>query len=336
MVQPEHLLHPTSRGLYCPPGDFYIDPVRKMDRAIITHGHSDHARSGHNSVLATAPTLAFMRARYGKNFTQIEQSAEYGEFLSINGVSVRMIPAGHVLGSAQIVVEHDGCKMICTGDYKRRRDPTCAEFEVEHCDVFISEATFALPVFNHPDDRGEIAKLLKSVSDAPDRAHLVGAYSLGKAQRIIGLLREAGYDEVIFITRPVADLCEIYRQFGIELGQTELASSDQSNQTGYAGKIIVGPSQTFSDAFVKRCADPVIAFASGWMNIRARAKASGIELPLIISDHADWNELTRTVKDVDPDELWITHGREDALMRWAEIEGRKARPLNLVGYEEDG
>lgn len=335
MIKPEDLLHPRPEGLYCPPGDFFIDPVRRVDRAVVTHGHADHARAGHGAVMATRATLDIMQSRYGKTFTQSRQPADYGEPTTINGVSVKLIPAGHVLGSAQVVVEHDGCRMICTGDYKRRPDPTCAAFEVEACDVFISEATFALPVFKHPDDRGEIAKLMKSLSVFPYRTHLVGAYSLGKSQRVIALLREADYDETILITKPVEDLCALYERHGVRLGALEVVSTDTHKGERFAGRVVVGPSQSFSETFARRCADPVTAFASGWMNIRARARASGVELPLIISDHADWDELTETVSEVNPGELWITHGRADALTRWAQIEGRKARPLHLVGYDDE-
>ena len=335
MTRYEEILHPTPKGLYCPPGDFYIDPVRKVDRAVITHGHADHARAGHKAVMATPATLAMMQARYGKTFTKDRQAADFGETHQINGVQVRLIPAGHVLGSAQIVVEYDKRKLICTGDFKRRQDPTCAAFQVEHADVFITEATFALPVFCHPDDRSEIAKLLSSLKASPDRTHFVGAYSLGKAQRVIALLREAGYSETILIHRSLEELCKIYEQFGVRLGSLEVVSQTSHKGETFPGRLVIGPPATLTDKFEKRFADPVIAFASGWMRVRNRAKASGVELPLILSDHADWNELTQTANEVDPDELWITHGREDALMRWAQLQGRKAKPLHLVGYEEE-
>ena len=335
MIRPEQLLHPTPRGLYCPPGDFYIDPVRAgVERAVVTHGHADHARAGHTAVLATPQTLDIMQCRYGENFTKARQVAEYGETHSMNGVDVRLIPAGHILGSAQVVIEHKGLKMICTGDYKRRKDPTCSAFEVENCDVFITEATFALPVFKHPDDRGEVQKLLKSLGDFPHRTHLVGAYSLGKAQRLIALLREAGYDETILITPAVKELCDLYERHGVKLGDLDVETPASHPSERFANRVVIGPMQTFTEKLVKRFSEPLLCFASGWMGIRARAKASGVELPLVISDHADWDELTMTATQVNPNALWITHGREDALMRWAEIEGRTAQPLHLVGYDE--
>ena len=179
MIRFEDLLRPTPAGLYCPPGDFYVDPVRPVDRAVITHGHSDHARSGHGAVLATPQTLAIMAERYGEDFTALQQPVAYGEPASHNGVGITLAPAGHVLGSAQAVIRWKGVTMVVSGDYKRRRDPTCVPFEPVACDVFISEATFGLPVFVHPPDGDEIGRLIPSLRQFPERAHLVGAYALG-------------------------------------------------------------------------------------------------------------------------------------------------------------
>jgi putative mRNA 3-end processing factor len=251
---------------------------------------------------------------------------------------VSLHPAGHVIGSAQVKVEWQGLTMVCTGDYKRRHDPTCTPFEVVPCNIFISEATFALPVFRHPDSAGEVGKLLASLRAFPERPHLVGAYSFGKAQRVIRELRDAGYSDTIYLHGAATALCDMYQRLGVDLGSLELVpagKASRADKATYAGKIIVCPPSATGTPWAERFPDPVIAFASGWMNIRQRAKAGGIELPLILSDHADWDELTQTVRDVNPDELWITHGRDDALARWAELEGRKARPLHLVGYEDE-
>lgn len=332
----EDILRPTPQGVYCPPGDFYIDPVRPVDRAVVTHGHADHARAGHGAVLATPETLAIMAARYGENFTAQREAARCGETLSVNGVSVSLVPAGHVLGSAQAVIEHCGKRMVVSGDYKRRADPTCAPFEVVACDVFITEATFALPVFVHPDTNEEIRKLLTSVSQFPERTHVVGAYALGKAQRIIKLLREEGYDAPIYIHGAMQKLCALYQDLGVDLGPLEPATIEKRGATkDFAGKIVVAPPSALQDKWARRFAEPLPAFASGWMQIRQRVRQRGVELALQISDHADWNELTQTIREVEAQEVWITHGRDDALMRWAELEGVKARPLRLVGYDED-
>ncbi|PLR18810.1 DNA ligase-associated DEXH box helicase [Caulobacter zeae] len=336
VIKPQDLLCPKPGGLYCPPGDFYIDPVRPVDRAVITHGHSDHARAGHNTVLATPQTLAIMAERYGEDFAVVgRQPLAYGESVTINDVEVSLVPAGHVLGSAQAVVRWKGLTIVVSGDYKRRRDPTCARFEPTPCDVFVTEATFGLPVFRHPDDAGEIAALLKSVDQFPDRAHIVGAYALGKAQRVIRLLREAGWDRTIHVHGAMERLNRLYEAHGVDLGPLEPATIERGKTGDFAGSIIVAPPSALADRWSRRFPDPVDCFASGWMRVRARARQRGVELPLIISDHADWDELTDTLAELRPGEVWITHGREEALERWCELEGIPARALRLVGYDED-
>ena len=336
MMAFEDLLRPTDKGLYCPPGDFYVDPVRPVERAVVTHGHADHARAGHGAVLATPETIAIMAARYGADFTRTRQPAAYGEVVSVNGVDVSLAPAGHVLGSAQAVIEKDGVRIVVSGDYKRRADPTCAGFEVVPCDVFITEATFALPVFVHPDTNEEIRKLLASVAQFPDRTHIVGAYALGKAQRVIKLLRAEGYDAPIYIHGAMQKLCDLYREWGVDLGPLEPATIEKRGaKQDFAGKIVVAPPSAIQDKWARRFADPLAVFASGWMQIRQRVRQRGVELPLQISDHADWCELTQTIREVGAQEVWITHGRDDALMRWAELNGVAARPLRLVGYDDE-
>jgi len=337
-LKPEQLLRETPEGLWCEPGGFFIDPMRPSERAVITHGHADHARAGHAKVLATPETLAIMAARYGESFCTTRQPAPYGQTVRIGEVDVSLHPAGHVLGSAQALLQWKGLRIAVSGDYKRRRDPTCAGFEVVPAHVYVSEATFGLPVFRHPDDAGEIAKLLDSLARFPERTHLVGAYALGKAQRVIRLIREAGYEETIFIHGALKALCALYEDHGVDLGPLENATLEDraKNKRDFAGKIVLGPPSSFQTSWARRFPDPVTAFASGWMGVRARARQRGVELPLVLSDHADWDELTHTVRDVNPEEVWITHGRDDALVRWAELEGYKARPLSLVGYEEEG
>lgn len=335
-MRPRDLLCPKPGGLYCAPGDFYIDPVRPVPRALVTHGHSDHARAGHSSVLATRQTLDIMGLRYGEDFAGSTQAAVLGETVNINGVAVTFHPAGHVLGSAQICVEHDGTRIVVSGDYKRRPDPTCLPFEPIRCDVFITEATFGLPVFRHPPDRQEIAKLLKSTEQFPERAHLVGAYALGKAQRVIRLIRDAGYGKPVYIHGAMATLCEYYQSEGIDLGDLRPATVEGGSKGDFAGAIVVGPSSAFADRWARRFPDPISCFASGWMRIRQRARQGGVELPLIISDHADWDELLATVVETGAGEIWVTHGREEALVRWCELQGIAAKALHLVGYEDEG
>ena len=334
MMRPQDLLRPTPAGLYCPPGDFYVDPVRPVDRAVITHGHSDHARAGHGAVLATPETLAIMAVRYGADFAGQTQAVGYGEATSIGGAEVRLIPAGHVLGSAQAVVSRNGLIMTVSGDYKRRRDPTCAPFEPVPCHVFISEATFGLPVFVHPPDADEMQRLVLSLAQFPERAHLVGAYALGKAQRIIRLLREAGWERPIHVHGALERLNELYQASGVPLGLLAPATGLKTGALG--GEVVIAPPSAIQDRWARRFAEPITAFASGWMGVRARARQRGVELPLVISDHADWPELTRTSEEIAPEEVWITHGREEGLLRWCELKGMRARALRLVGYDEEG
>ncbi|MBI1212654.1 MAG: ligase-associated DNA damage response exonuclease [Alphaproteobacteria bacterium] len=328
------LLEPKPGGLYCAEGDFFVDPVRAVKRAVITHGHSDHARAGHEQVLATAETIAIMEVRCGDDCAGIKQAARYGQTTTIGNVKVTLKPAGHILGSAQAVVERGAERIVVSGDYKRRRDPTCARFEPVECDVFISEATFGLPVFTHPPDTQEIAKLLHSIAVFPERAHLVGAYSLGKAQRIIALLREAGYDAPIFLHGAMVELCKLYERFGVRLGL--LIPLTEAKNKIFSGSVVIAPPSVFGERWTRRLGDHVNSFASGWMRIRARARQQGIELPLIVSDHADWEELTATVEELRPRELWVTHGQEDALVHYSRSIGVPARPLSLKGYDETG
>jgi putative mRNA 3-end processing factor len=321
----------TRAGLEILPGGFVIDPITPVDRAVITHGHGDHARPGHAAVLATEPTLAIMNTRFGSQGAA--QALAYGETLKIGDVNMRFEPAGHVLGSAQVVMEYDGTRVVVSGDYKRRRDPTCQPFEVTLCDLFITEATFGLPVFCHPDDSGEIARLLESLRLFPERTHLVGTYALGKAQRVIMLLRESGYTAPIFLHGALTALCSVYRAFGVDLG--ELTTVTGHAPSALKGRIVLCPPSALADRWSRRMHEPVPAMASGWMRIRQRAKQRGVELPLVISDHADWNELLQTVRDVAPGEVWITHGREEALARALELMNVPARALSLTGYEDE-
>jgi putative mRNA 3-end processing factor len=333
-MKPADLLHPQPNGLWCPLGGFYIDPMRPVERALITHGHADHARPGHSHVLATRETLGIMALRYGATFAEQTQIAVLGVKQRIGDVTVSFHPAGHVLGSAQIAVEANGMRIVVSGDYKRVTDPTCLPFEAIPCDVFVSEATFGLPVFRHPDTRGEVAKLLQSLQLFPERAHLVGAYALGKAQRLVKLIREAGYERPIYVHGAMEKLMAFYQSEGVDLGAIVPVKAE--DRAKLKGEIILCPPGSLQDIWSRKFPDPVAVFASGWMQTRARARQKGVELPLIVSDHADWPDLCRTIVDTGCGELWVTHGQEEALVHWAGTRGIKAKPLNLVGYGDDG
>jgi putative mRNA 3-end processing factor len=327
-------LFPTPAGLYCEPGDFYIDPLRAVDRAVITHAHSDHARPGHQHVLATQGTLAVMRVRIGaERAGGAQQEVAYGEHLNINGVGVTLFPAGHVLGSAQILMEYQGQRAVVSGDYKRQGDPTCAGFEPINCDVFVTEATFGLPVFVHPPAIDEIGRLLESVRLFPERTHVIGAYALGKCQRVIAVLRQAGYDAPVYLHGAHVAVCEAYKELGVALG--DLRPATVAAKAELKGAVVLAPPSAIAERWARRLEDPVVCMASGWMRIRQRAKAGGVELPLVISDHADWPGLLETVRETQAREIWVTHGAEEALIHACQMMQLPARALRLVGYGDE-
>ena len=326
----ESWLKPGSSGLYCAPGDFFIDPSAAVPRAVITHGHSDHARAGHGAVLATADTLAIMRLRLGE-LGQM-QALPYGEPLKVKDVTITLVPAGHILGSAQIVIDYQGQRAVISGDYKRHPDPTCDPFELVPCDLFVTEATFGLPVYRHAPDHAEVQKLLASLRDFPERTHQIGVYGLGKCQRLIKLIRQAGYDRPIWLHGALRSMTDYYVSRGIELGELPNAMSAPDK---LAGEIVLSPPSALGDRWSRRFTDPLAGFASGWMRIRGRVRQRGVELPLIISDHCDWPELIQTVTETGAREVWVTHGREEALLHELSKRQITARALRLVGREDD-
>ena len=281
-------------------------------------------------MLATAETIAIMDCRYGP---QNGQPIAYGESVRLGDVEVSFVPAGHVLGSAQIVLDYRGERIVVSGDYKRRPDPTCAPFAPVPCDIFITEATFGLPVFRHPDTGSEMDRLLEALHANPDRCVLVGAYALGKAQRVIMELRGRNHHDPIYLHGAMQRLCELYQSFGVDLGDLRPATGVKKEEL--KGRIVVSPPSALNDRWSRRLPDPITAMASGWMRVRQRAVQKNVELPLVISDHADWDELTATLQEIGPSEVWVTHGREEALVHWCMTRQIKARALALAHYEDE-
>jgi putative mRNA 3-end processing factor len=328
----ETWLRPEQSGLYCEPGDFYIDPLYPVDRAVITHGHSDHARPGHGAVLATVETLDIMKIRLADGAGKTTQTLRYHEVVQLGDVAVHLVPAGHILGSAQVVLEYKGQRAVISGDYKRQADPTCQAFEPVTCDLFITEATFGLPVFKFDSPGNEIKKLLASLQAFPDQTHQIGVYGLGKCQRVIALLREAGYENPIWLHGALKATTDYYASRGMHVGDLRLVA-DAGGILG--GEIVLCPPSALGDRWSRRFTEPIHGLASGWMRVRARARQRGAELPLVISDHADWQNLLATVADTGAGEVWITHGREEALAHELTRLGLKAKALSIIGREED-
>jgi putative mRNA 3-end processing factor len=281
-------------------------------------------------VLATADTLAIMRLRLGA--LGQTQALAYGVPLKVKDVTVTLVPAGHILGSAQIVIDYNGQRAVISGDYKRHADPTCDPFELVPCDLFVTEATFGLPVYRHEPDTAEVQKLLASLRDFPERTHQIGVYGLGKCQRLIKLIRQAGYDRPIWLHGALRSMTDYYVSRGVDLGAVPNAMDAPDK---LAGEIVLSPPSALGDRWSRRFADPLAGFASGWMRIRGRVRQRGVELPLIISDHCDWPELLQTVTETGAREVWVTHGREEALVHELSKRQIVARALRLVGREDD-
>ncbi|MFL2661777.1 MAG: ligase-associated DNA damage response exonuclease [Alphaproteobacteria bacterium] len=322
-----------KEGLYCNPGKFYIDPILPVEKALITHAHTDHARPNNKLVLSSKETLNLMKLRYGDNYCSSCQISNFSESININNVNIRTLPAGHILGSIQFLLEYKGYKLLISGDYKRTDDITCQAYEPSKCDTFITEATFGLPIFNHPDDKIEIKKLIKSLELNVNSTHLIGVYALGKCQRLISLLRAHGYDKTIFLHGALIKITEYYSNLGLKIGDVMNVSKKQTDEL--SNSLVLCPPSSLNDKWSQKFKNVIKGYVSGWMRIRQRIKQKNIELPLIISDHADWNEILSTVNQVEPKEVLVTHGREEALVDYLNNNKYKSSALNLIGFEDE-
>jgi len=282
-------------GLYCSTGDFYIDPQQPVSKAVVSHAHGDHAVRGNQNVYCTAATSKIMELRYKKNAAEIFHLYAYGVPFEINGVRITFVPAGHILGSAQVLLEYKNIRYLYTGDYKLQADNTCEPIEFVEADVLITETTFADPLVQHPDPVSEIQKLNENTHNV-----LLGAYSLGKAQRLISLITENCPDRKILVHYGILPINSIYEKFGYKPGVYEPYNRKLMKQPGM-GYVYIVPPMTFDSYF--RAKNVMRAFASGW-----KQRQSHNDFELLISDHVDWNDILKMISVVKPREIWTIHG----------------------------
>ncbi|NOJ81421.1 ligase-associated DNA damage response exonuclease [Myxococcus xanthus] len=319
------LMTVTPQGLYCVPGGFHVDPWRPVDRALITHAHGDHARSGSHRYLGARAGKGLLHRRLGADATI--DTLDYGERLRINGVTVSFHPAGHVLGSAQLRVEHGGETWVVSGDYKRAPDPTCAPFEVIPCHTFITEATFGLPIFRWEATEQVAEDILRwwDANRALGRAAVLFCYALGKAQRLLAELAKLT-DRTVFIHGALHALLDAYRDAGVHMLPTQPVSQVEKG-TSFAGALVLAPPSASSTTWMRRFGEHETGFASGWMRVRGNRRRRGFDRGFVLSDHADWPDLLRTVEDTRAERVLVTHGYAEPLAHYLHEQGVDAAPL---------
>lgn len=318
------LVQLTERGLYCAAGDFYIDPWRGVPRAVITHGHSDHARSGSQHYLTSKTSKPVLERRLGTS-APIE-GLPYGKSLSISGVSLSLVPAGHVLGSAQVRIEYQGQVCVVSGDYKTRPSPTAEPFEPVRCHHFISECTFGLPIYRWPLEAGVIESLHAwwSSCQAERRNAVVFAYSLGKAQRVLAQLHES--QGPILVHNAILSMLEAYESAGIRFPKYQNAT--QENIKAAQGRaIVIAPPATNDSAWLKKLGAISTAVASGWMQIRGTRRRGNVDRGFVLSDHADWDGLNSAIAATEAELVWLTHGNTAPLQRYLRERGRNVSSI---------
>jgi len=327
------LLEHSPRGLYCPAGDFYVDPWRPVARAVITHAHADHARPGHQHYLAAAESEHVLHTRLGAGVSL--ETERYGQARDIGGVKVSLHPAGHVLGSAQVRIEHRGEVWVVSGDYKLDFDPTCAPFEPVRCDTFVSESTFGLPIYRWQPH----AQLFDGVNAwwranaAAGRASVVFAYAFGKAQRILmGVDPSIG---PIIVHGAVEALNRAYRASGVALPGTQMVS-DAAADANYSNALVIAPPSAQGSPWLKRFGETSDAFASGWMAIRGAKRQRGVDRGFVISDHADWPGLQRAIAASGASRVLLTHGQVPVMVRYLRERGIDAEALETEFEGEGG
>ncbi len=322
-----HLVEQTESGLYCPEGDFFIDPCRSVERAVITHAHSDHARFGCANYLATPETALLIKARLGPDLRV--QEANFGEAIDLNGVRLSLHPAGHILGSAQVRLERSGEVWVATGDFKRDPDPTCAPFEPLRCHTLVTESTFGLPVFRWPAPETVMAEI--SIwwrkNAAAGRPSLLFAYALGKAQRILASLDAT--TGPIFTHAAVEPIVQVYREAGIRLPPTH-AVAEARTKKEFAGTLVVAPPSADGSAWMRHLANASRAFASGWMQIRGNRRRRALDRGFVLSDHADWPGLLDTIEASGAEHIRVTQGYAAEMVHFLREKGLSAEVVQTA------
>ena len=344
----QDLVVQRPEGLYCPPGDFYIDPWRPVGRAVITHAHADHARVGHGHYLAARPGEGVLRARLGGITLQ---PLDYGEAVVHNGVRISLHPAGHVLGSAQVRLEHQGQVWVASGDYKVAPDPTCAPFEPVRCDVFITESTFGLPIYRWSPDAQVFADINAWWADnaSQGRASVLACYSFGKAQRVL-----AGVDPSIgplVVHGAVEPINQAYRAAGVALPETQRVTAlpardargvrnardsrdGRGSQEALRSALVVCPPSAVSSPWLRRFGEASLAFASGWMQLRGARRRGGWDRGFVLSDHADWPGLQSAIAATGASRVIVTHGQVPVMVRYLAERGLRAEAFETAYGDE--
>jgi putative mRNA 3-end processing factor len=317
------LLQVSAAGLYCPAGDFYIDPIAPVEYAIITHGHADHARTGHQHYLSSAAGVPILTSRLGVSIDV--QGVNYGETITRNGVRISLHPSGHILGAAQVRLEQADRVWVVTGDFKRQADPTCLPFEPLRCHCLIMESTFGLPIFRWPERGLDKINRWWAQNRGNNKTSLLFAYSLGKAQRIL-----AGLESIapIYLHGAVATVNRVYARAGIVLPAASSVSG-VSDPRHFGGALVVAPPSADHSPWTRRFKRAERAFASGWMQIRGNRRRRNLERGFVLSDHADWDGLLAAVTESRADEVWVTHGFSTELARYLSEQGLQAKAFNL-------
>lgn len=333
MAASSDLIVARPEGLYCTAGDFYIDPWKPVDRAVITHGHSDHARVGHNHYLAHTDSEGVLRARLGEDITL--QTLPYGEVIEHHGVRVSLHPAGHVLGSAQVRMEHGGRVWVASGDYKTEADGTCPAFEPVRCDTFITESTFGLPIYRWPTQPELMADIDAwwRANAAQGRPSVLLCYAFGKAQRILhGVDRSIG---PIVVHGAVEPLNAVYRAAGVDLPPTLRVTDPQVTAALLKTALVLAPPSAQGTPWTRRFVGHADAFASGWMQLRGTRRRRGVDRGFVMSDHADWPGLQYAIGATGAERVFVTHGSVAVLVRWLREQGLDGQSFHTEYGDED-